>query len=116
MYWKKYRGNVQGVLVAGDKCAAPTRWWNILFLLTLGWPMRAVLVNLSFNPVRVGYRDANGKTMLTEEFVHDRTFCVRIGHEDCTFFAVNARGEEIPLGFDGTFHKTDKQVAGLQLV
>ena len=114
--WKKYRGEIRGVLIAGDKCSAPTRWWNILFLLMLGWPMRSILVNLSSNPVRVGYRDMNGKTMLTTECVQGRKFCVRIGHEDCTFFAVNSRGEEVALGHDGTFHKLDKEIQGLQLV
>ena len=107
---------MNGTLIEGDKHAAPTRLWNILFLRLLGRPMRAVLVNLSEEPVRIGYRDFRGKTMLTTNFISDRTFCMRIGHEDCTFFAVNAKGEEVLLGHLSTHHKSDKEIAGLRLL
>lgn len=116
MAWKNYTGKIQnGILVEGDKTVPRTHWWNHLWLLWFRWTTHAVFVNVSFAPCRVGYRDWRGKTKLNTEYT-DYDFRVRIGHEDCTFFGINAKGEEVALVFAGKFHKDEPQIANATLV
>lgn len=117
--WKKFSKEIKnGELVKGDKTAPPTRWWNILWLLFFGWKKQAVLNNVMLGRAcRVGYRDFHGKTMLNSEFTYERRFRVRIGHEDCTFFGIDADGKETVLVADeGLYDKDDPRIQNLPLV
>lgn len=98
--YKRFDGAVVGLEVAGDLAAPPTQWWNHLFLALWGWNTVAVLEvseEAAKAGYRVGYRSFFGATMLETEVLHARRFRMRIGHEPCTFFALDASGREVPL-------------------
>lgn len=101
--WKRFQGSITGAPVDGDLTQPPTRWWNHFFLARWGW--KAVVV-FAVDPddakagYRVGYKPSTGgPTMLKSDILHDSSFRMKLGRENCTFFAIGASGQEIPLQF-----------------
>ena len=97
-----------GILVRGDKRVAPTNLFNWRFMVHQGgWKMMAVfrLANLAeaTKGYRIGYRPSNseqwivGKERVLPELRTSEFFRMRIGHEDCTFYAVDREGNELGL-------------------
>ncbi len=100
MMWTEYLGKVTGVRVEGDKTVSPTRWWNHLWLVLVGWKVVTVFevsAEDAEQGYRIGYIAFDGKTMVESTVHHDRRFRMKNGHEDCSFFAVTINGREVPL-------------------
>jgi hypothetical protein len=99
--WKTFSGRVEGVHVHGDKDVKPTRWWRHLFLALWGWKTVAVFEvedpHAATDGYRIGFVPFNGPAKLRERVCVDRCFRMKIGREDCTFFAVDRSGKEIAL-------------------
>lgn len=108
--WKKYHSEILGTAIEGDRTSPPTRWWNHIFLVLWGWKTVTVF-GVSEEAVRigyrVGYRPLCGQSMVEDRISHEPTFRMRVGHEACTFFAVTADGQEIPLQTVGRTVKND---------
>jgi len=105
--WKKFDGKAVGVKVEGDSNVRPTTFVNRPYMQWFGWKTVAVF-RVSAEIAKAGYRwgyipTANGLAigvpMLSVEVFHDKVFRVRVGREDCTFFAVDADGKEVGLVF-----------------
>jgi hypothetical protein len=99
--WKEYKGaSITGTLVQGDPESPPTRWYNHLYLVLFGWKVTVCFQVSEYDAkhgYHVGYVPFNGKAMAEVDTYFDRQFRMKIGHEDCTFFAINRHGKEIPL-------------------
>ena len=79
-----------GILVPGDKLAPPTRWWNHWFLVLFGWKTVATFrvgTSIAKNGYSVGYTTDKGVSWQSGETCHDQFFSLKVGHEDCVFFA-----------------------------
>lgn len=98
--WHAYHGTAHGTRVEGDAAVWATRWWNEWFLRRFSWKKVAILQPQAAAgiPYRIGYRTPDGQAFVMDRMVTDAQFAVRIGHEDCTFFALSkSDGFEIPL-------------------
>lgn len=98
--WDTYNRPVVGVMVEGDKNSPPTRWWNHLYLAVFGWKVVTVFEVSAKDAERgysVGYLPIDGKGKVEIKLNYDRFFRMRNGHEDCTFFAINEKGEEVHI-------------------
>jgi hypothetical protein len=97
-----------GILVRGDRKVAPTtlfNWWGMVH--RGGWRKTAVfrIANLADadKGYRVGYRPSNpeqwiiGKERVLPELRTNEFFRMRIGHEDCAFYAVDRERKELEL-------------------
>ncbi|MBP9747587.1 hypothetical protein KBD13_01460 [Patescibacteria group bacterium] len=116
--YKVFKGQVAGLEMAGDLAAPPTKWWNHLYLALWGWKTIVVLEvseEVAKAGYRVGYRSFFGRVMLGEGVLHARRFRMQIGHEPCTFFAVDAAGHEVPLLLVERTTKNNPVYAGLPL-
>jgi hypothetical protein len=99
--WKKFPSALamHGTLVRGDQHAPPTKWWNILWLILFGWTKVAVL-RVETVPAEgwyIGFRDFAGKQQMRMVPIMQNEIRMRIGREDCTFFATTKDVTEIPL-------------------
>lgn len=97
--WNRFNGSVRGTFVRGDKASPKTRWYNHLFLALFGWKTVTIFsipAEDAKRGYRVGYLPFDGEPMVESELNHESRFRMRIGHEACTFFAVDADGAEIP--------------------
>lgn len=116
--WVSFTGQAKGRLVEGVSEAPPTRSKvQNLWLKLFGWK-RVSVFRVPEEHVRSGYHvgykpttdvTATSVCMLVS---HSREFGMKIGHEDCVFFAVTRLGFEIPIEFVGVFptnHPTAKQ-------
>lgn len=100
MGWEEYKGGAKGVFVEGRKNTPPTRWWNHWWLALFGWKDLAILETADglVHLLIIGYRPFKGQARLQMTAVTTSRVAVRIGHEDCTFFALDADDHsEIPL-------------------
>jgi len=114
--WKTFSAfSAKGVHIPGDKSVPETKWWNHLWLLWSGWKTVAVLRSTADPAIgwKIGFRDFRGNQQIRDEFIHDECVRVKLGREDCTFFALSASGEEIPLEHIGTQLKTKQSSARL---
>ena len=114
--WRTYAGNMAyGTKVEGDKGVPPTTKWNHLLLLLFVWNRVAIF---RVDPkdalwgYYIGYIPQSGMAEIRKEASRSVTFCVRTGYEDCTFFAVNIAGEEVPLTLVGYATTQDSVRAG----
>ena len=115
--WKEVLFKYRGVRVEGDKKVPPTRWWNYHLLLWWGWKTVAVLQVSPEDAKRgyqIGFRASNGEAKIMEQSVFHRRFRMRIGREDCTFFALKD-GQEIPLSLVARVKKNDPQYVDVPL-
>jgi hypothetical protein len=97
----------KGVLVRGDPNVASTNLLNWAYMVHMGgWKTAAVFRVAPTDAIcgyRIGYRPSNpdqwiiGKERILAELHTSELFRVRIGREDCTFYAVGRDGKEIPL-------------------
>lgn len=101
--WEIFQGSITGTPVDGDLTAPPTRWWNHLFLALWGWRAVAVFKVGEADAAagyRVGYKPSTGgPAKLKTHASHAPSFRMKVGRDDCTFFAVGPGGKEIPLQF-----------------
>jgi hypothetical protein len=104
MKWLPYTGSAKGLMVEGDKTVAKTNVFTHLFLLLWGWKTVVVFQDATPNQLglacgfKVGYRDFKGRSNLGQETVKANGFRMKIGYEDCAFFAVTSDTlQEIPL-------------------
>lgn len=108
--WKKFDATqIRGSAVIGDPSAPKTRWW-LLPLLLVVWKKRAVFSVSGLDAMagyRIGYKPADGPARLNDAIVHQPRFQVRIGREDCTFFAIGPRGYEVPMNLIAEKDKDD---------
>lgn len=101
--WEKRtipRGLWHTVFVPGDKSVPPTRWWNRAWLCRWFWKpvVFGVWAEAVQDGYRVGYRLPGDELTIwvKQEVRHEEWFAMRIGHEACYFFALDAvSGEEI---------------------
>lgn len=98
--WKKFDASgIGGTSVKGDPRVWRTRWW-LLPILVFVWKKRAVFAVSGLDAIygyRIGYKPAFGPARLNDHHVHESEFQVRIGREDCAFFALTLKGNEVPL-------------------
>ncbi|MBU0540081.1 hypothetical protein KKF59_03225 [Patescibacteria group bacterium] len=115
MGWKKYEGQeLYGTPVEGDKNASPTKWWNHLWLVLNGWKTVAVFrvsQEATERGYRVGYVPFDGSAVVNSVVNYHREFRMRVGHEDCVFFAVMTDGREAPLKLMARADISDKLFA-----
>lgn len=99
--WEKFHGRVRGFPVEGDKSVAPTTWWRHIFLALWGWKTVVVLEvedpHAAADGYRIGFIPFRGTPQLKQKVLVDRCFRMKVGREDCTFFAVDRSGREIAL-------------------
>lgn len=106
--WHAFSGEVQGLAVRGDEKVPATTWWNKPLLVLFVWKTVQVFeVPAGEGPYRVGFIPLSGKAEVRDEPVTGRRFAVRIGREDCRFFALDDHGSEIDLKKIGRLHKKD---------
>ena len=96
--WSLTRVPDRAVWIPGDPVAIPTQWWNHFYLDN--WTTLQVF-ELSPQDARGGYRVGaiifNLQALIETHISYERRFCVRIGHEECGFFALASDGRELPL-------------------
>lgn len=99
--WKDFDGNVTGTKVEGDKTVSPTNWLNRIYYAHLGgWKVVTVFEvseEAAAAGYEVGYKAFNGETKVQGKINHERRFRMKNGYEDCTFFAIDHEGKEVPL-------------------
>lgn len=90
-----------GAHVEGDKNVPATKWWNHLWLVLAGWKTMVVFQVMDEAKAeagyRVGYKDKFGRCKVCHVVSNSRKFKMLIGHEGCTFFAVDLDGNELPI-------------------
>jgi hypothetical protein len=111
MSWKKIDASKFACTkVTGDARAPRTRLWLLPLLVLFLWKKRAVLQVSTLDALpgyRVGYRPSSGPARVGSRTIYDKRFAVRIGREDCEFFAIGPTGHEIPLKIVQEVDKTD---------
>ena len=98
--WKPFTAfEAKGTPVRGDANVAATKWWNHPWLVLFGWTTVAVLrpETAPSEDWYIGYRDFTGKQHLRMTPIFASAVRMKIGREDCTFFAVTKDKKEIPL-------------------
>ncbi|MBU1032435.1 MAG: hypothetical protein ABH820_02750 [Patescibacteria group bacterium] len=119
--WKKFNANeIVGVEIKGDSFAPPTRWWNHFFLALWGWTTVAVFQVIrpihTLNGYRIGYKPFKGPArVMSKALKDDPMFRMKIGHEDCIFFAIDLNGEEVPIELVKRTHNKDPEYKGIPL-
>ncbi|EKD33120.1 MAG: hypothetical protein ACD_76C00090G0001 [uncultured bacterium] len=98
MKWKRVC-QTEGTLVAGERSAPPTHWWNYLYLAFFGWKTIVTLCvpdSVAQNGYFVGFTTMDGASWVkTEAIQHDKFFSMRIGHEDTRFFVMTITNPEL---------------------
>jgi len=101
LVWKKFDPSaIKGTKMPGDRDVPPTTWWNVLWLKFFVWKSVATFKVVSQDAkrgYRLGYKAHDGTCRLLSKVLHDDEIAVRMGREDCTFFAIDADGQEIWL-------------------
>lgn len=98
--WHQYHGTAHGTRVDGDPNVWATRPWNAWFLRRFRWKKIVILQPQvpAGTHYRIGYRTVDGQAFVMDRMVTDAQFAMRLGHEDCTFFALSKTdGLEISL-------------------
>ncbi|MBI4449644.1 hypothetical protein HY634_01160 [Candidatus Uhrbacteria bacterium] len=107
--WHTYHGDARGSKIEGDATAWSTQWWNAWFIQRL-WKKLVVFrpQTLPNTPYRIGFRTHDGRSFVMDRMITDAQFAMRVGHEDCTFFALSKTdGLEIPLRVVAHTNKDD---------
>lgn len=100
--WKDYgpfRPDI-GVLITGEPGIPETKWWNCWFLKYHYWKWVVFKIPDKISAVggyRVGFIPGDGKPKLNSTVLRQDSFQVRIGREDCTFFALDRTGQEVNI-------------------
>jgi len=99
--WRKFdHKGIVGTRVYGDTRVASTNLFNWLYMKFWGWKT-AIVFHVGDESARCGYRIGYqpiiGNARLNTTVFHDKVFRVRIGREDCVFFAVDRDLQEVSL-------------------
>lgn len=100
VYWHPYRGGARGTKVPGDPTTWRTRQWLTWFFRRFVWKKAVVLRPevQSGTHYRIGFRNAWGDAFVADQMSAGARFAMRLGYEECVFFALNRQDEaEIPL-------------------
>jgi hypothetical protein len=99
--WKKFDPSaIKGTSIIGDREVPPTTWWNILWLRFFVWKTAAIFRITSADAERgycLGSKSIAGTCRLLTDVLHEEEIAVRIGRENCIFFAVGADGRDIRI-------------------
>jgi hypothetical protein len=99
--WKNHESQSNGVLAPGDPTVPPsTHWLHILYLRFFVWKKITVFEVPRIDALvgyRFGYRAADGTTKLKTKLLNNEQLGSFNGREDCTFFAEDRFGREVPL-------------------
>lgn len=110
VYWHPYHGGARGTKVPGDPTVLATRRWLTWFFRRFVWK-KAVILRPEIKAdtrYRIGFRNAWGDAFVMDRMSVDARFALRIGREECTFFALNRSGEtEVPLHIVATTRLDD---------
>jgi hypothetical protein len=94
------RTQIQGTLIKGDPNAPPSVSSEVrmFFMRNFQWPMMIVAtVESNGKPFYVGFRTAGGYVGICQEQLTGKGFCMGLGHEDLTVFAIGPLGDELPI-------------------
>ncbi len=114
--WVAFTGHTEGTLIKGIEKASPTSsLLKNVWLKFFGWKVGAYF-RVSEEAARkgyyVGYRPfpdySTASICMTR--CYERKFMMKIGHEDCRFFAVNLDRNEVPLELIGIFPVSDNTI------
>jgi len=99
MAWKKYTRLVMSLVeLKGDPSMPRTTRWNAWFLRAFVWREVTILeVPSGTGAYHVGFIPLNGVAEYNTRILREPRFAVKHGHEDCRFFAVTLKGDELPL-------------------
>lgn len=118
MNWSKFSRAVEGRLIKGDKTVPPTTKWNYYWLRWFVWK-RVVVFEVDREAAgrgfRVGFKKPDGEAEVCLATCYSHRYKMRLGHEDCIFFAVNEQGREIPLKVVEIAHKDSDSHFGVEL-
>jgi hypothetical protein len=118
IHWHPYHGGARGTKVSGDPTTWKTRRWLMWLLRRFVWKKAVVLrpeVKMGTR-YRIGFRNAWGDAFVADQMSADQQFAMRLGHEECTFFAINRHGEvEIPLHVVATTRINDPHYRDIPL-
>lgn len=105
--WHTYHGSATGTRIPGDPNVLPTNPWYARFLPLYAWALRRFLWKkvIVFQPqvsagtaYRIGFRTSDDQAFVMDHMVTDAAFAMRVGREDCTFFALSRTdGQEVSL-------------------
>jgi hypothetical protein len=119
MSWKNYDGTVTGTQITGDLDVPSTgNWLQHLWLLLFVWKTIQVFhvpIEIAEAGYRIGFVPSQGQPQMMSKIVYHPYFRVRIGHEGCTFFAINADGNEIELIPSQRTTKKDRRFSHIKL-
>lgn len=98
--WHPYHSGARGTKVPGDP-NVPATWRRFTWFFRRFLWKKAVVLRPEVPPdtrYRIGFRNAWGDAFVADQMsVHER-FAMRIGREECTFFALNrSDGIEVSL-------------------
>lgn len=111
--WVSFTGQASGTLIKGVQDSSPTKnKLQNLWLKFFGWKQGAyfqVAPEQAEAGYYVGYipQLCVTATSVSLRKCHERKFMLKIGREDCRFFAVDLQGKEIPVRYIGTFPVAD---------
>lgn len=117
--WKKHAAPSNGTFVPGDHEAPRTRLWLLPYLLWCGWKKTAVFsiaIDVAARGYRVGYKAHDGSCRLSGKVLRDAFVRTRLGREGCTFFAIDANGNEATLTLEEIAFKRSPAWQGVPLV
>lgn len=99
--WKKFDPTaIRGISIIGDHEVPPTTWWNIHWLKYFVWKTAAIFRISPADAERgycLGYKAIGGTGRLLTKVLKDQEVAVRVGRENCTFFAIGPEGREIRM-------------------
>ena len=117
--WEKRQvGEVKGCHIEGDRRALSTPSNPISFyFVQRRWIEVAILEAeyLPNNGLYIGFRNFRGEIIVRKNPIKDQVYAVRIGREDCRFFAIDSGGKDIPLKLIKLTTKFDPQYGEVPL-
>jgi len=78
-----------GVLIVGDNSTAPTEWWSHILNTYEATAVFSVPPRQAVEGYHLACTVFNGESFLQKRISHDPFFQVRVGREDCRFFALD---------------------------
>lgn len=84
--------------VPGDPDAPAATWWNLWYLIAMGWKTVVVFdVGPFIDSFRVGFINSIGEVHVGPVVRGKVRFAALVGREDCRFFARDTNGKDVSL-------------------